>query len=100
MVISEIQTGGPYYATWAGLLGYLTFQSSEIAILGKEALTKSKQLQRNYLPTSIYSGGTEENLPLLKGKLLKNRTLIYVCRNKTCNLPVEDVNAALQELQA
>ena len=29
-------------------------------------------------------------------KLVKGKTIIYVCRNRTCKLPVQEVNKALE----
>jgi len=55
-------------------------------------------LQKKYLPTSIILGGVAENLPLLQNKLVKDATLIYICKGKTCQLPVKEVDAALKLL--
>jgi uncharacterized protein YyaL (SSP411 family) len=43
-------------------------------------------------------GGTDENLPLLENKLPADKTLIYVCTNKVCKLPVEETGRALQQI--
>ncbi len=94
----DIPEGGPFYANWARLLGLLTYQPYDVVIVGKNALARSRTIQKNYFPLNIYSGGTEENLPLLKYKLVNDKTLIYVCRNKTCKYPVEDVGLAIQQL--
>jgi len=55
-------------------------------------------IQQHYLPTSIFMGGEKENLPLLENKSVEGRTMIYVCRNKTCKVPEEDVGRALAQL--
>jgi uncharacterized protein YyaL (SSP411 family) len=71
----------------------------EVAIMGKDAVKKNLDLQKTHLPEGIFMGATEEeNLPLLKDKMPVNKTLIYVCTNKTCKLPVEEVNTALIQL--
>ena len=95
----KILKGGPYYANWAKLLGLTIFQLSEIAIMGDNANVKNLQMQRHYLPNSIFAGGNSENLPLLKDKLFEERTLIFVCTDKTCKMPVEDVSKALQQIK-
>lgn len=82
------------FANWTRLLGYKSFGTFEIAILGEEALQKNILLQQGYLPTAIFMGGKSESLPLLKDKLVAGSTLIYVCQNKTCKYPVSDVNEA------
>ena len=98
-VSQEISKNGPYYAHWASLMGLMTHQPYEIAVMGPDAIEKTRMLQRNYLPTAIFMGGEKENLPLLENKYVKGETIIYVCRNRTCKLPVSDVNKALGQLR-
>lgn len=98
-VMDEITKNGPYYANWASLMGVIAYQPYEVAVVGKDALAKSFSLQQNYLPTTIFMGGDEENLPLLQSKKVNDKTIIYVCRNKVCKLPVEDAAKALGQLK-
>ena len=91
-------TGGPYYANWLSLIGMITYQPYEVAIVGEDALMKSKQMLENYIPTALFMGGSEESLPLLENKVVKGRTIIYVCRNKVCKIPEEDVDKAMIQL--
>ena len=97
-VAPDLATGGPYYANWARLLGLLTYGPSEVAVMGPQAVAISQQLQRHYLPASLFLGGREENLPLLEGKQVPAGTLIYVCRNKSCLRPVSDIQQAMRQL--
>ena len=94
-VVPEIATAGPYYSNWGSLLGLITFKPYEVAVVGTGALEKSRKMQQHYLPTAMYMGGEKENLPLLENKLVGQRTMIYVCRNKTCKTPEEDVSRAI-----
>lgn len=98
-VKDKIARGGPYYAKWGMLLGLATYQPNEIAIMGENALEKSLEIQKNYLPTSIFLGGNIENLPLLEHKLVKDTTIIYVCKNKKCKLPAFNVEIALRQIE-
>ncbi|MBZ9631714.1 thioredoxin domain-containing protein [Salegentibacter sp. LM13S] len=77
-----------FYANWTKLIGTKAFGAYEIAIVGNRAQQKNLHIQKKYLPTSIFMGGKEENLPLLKSKYVDGETLIYVCQNKTCKYPV------------
>ncbi|MEI9942987.1 MAG: thioredoxin domain-containing protein [Chitinophagaceae bacterium] len=89
-----------YYSQWCYLAGLFAFGTYEVAIMGRDARQKNEEIQKNYLPKCVFLGGTdEENLPLLENKLAGSRTLIYVCTNKTCKLPVEDVAKALQQIK-
>jgi uncharacterized protein YyaL (SSP411 family) len=97
-VVHDNSSHNPYYAHYAMAMGLIAYPVNEIAITGEKAPEKNLILQRHYLPTSLFSGGNEENLPLLKDKLVPNATYIYVCRDKTCSLPVDDTETALNLL--
>jgi len=94
--IGEVITGSP---EWGYLTGLLSYPSYEVVIMGKEALQKNRRLQKNYLPSCMFMGGEEENLPLLENKLSVDNTLIYVCTDKVCKLPAKDVTKALQQIK-
>ena len=98
-VTKDMTTAGPYYANWASLMGLISNQPFEVAVMGKEALAKRKQMQAHYFPTALFMGGEKENLPLLENKYIEGRTIIYVCRNKTCKQPEEDVVKALKQIK-
>jgi len=86
-----------FYSNWVQLLLDHTVAPYEIAIVGKDALDRRSELSQNYLGNSILLGTeNEENLELLKEKLQEDRTMIYVCQNKTCKLPLEDSEGALK----
>lgn len=88
-----------YYPQWCYLGGLFSSGTYEVAIVGKEAIAKNRELQKHYLPRCIFMGGEKEDLPLLENKLAAGRTLIYVCTNKTCKLPVEEVAKSLQQIK-
>jgi uncharacterized protein YyaL (SSP411 family) len=89
-----------YHAQWCSLAGLFSQGSYEVVVMGKDAITKNKELQKKYLPDCIVMGETdEENLPLLENKLPENKTLIYVCTNKVCKRPVENVSEALEQIK-
>ena len=89
-----------FHAAWGALAGLTVNGTYEIAVMGKDAIVKNKSLQKEYLPDCIMMGETdEENLPLLENKLLENKTMIYVCTNKVCKKPVEDVQEALTQIK-
>ncbi|HKG05497.1 MAG TPA: thioredoxin domain-containing protein [Pedobacter sp.] len=94
-VHSQIKTYGSAYSNWAGQLLAEVFSMNEIAIAGTDINAVKKELNRIYIPNKIVLGGTNSNLPLLKDKQ-SIETKIYICRNKTCQLPVATVEEALQ----
>jgi uncharacterized protein len=96
---SNMETGAPFHAQWAALMGMVAYQPYEVAIVGDNAIEKTRQMMLSYNPTAIFMGGTEENLPLLKNKRVGNRTIIYVCRNRICKAPQEEVEKAMAQLR-
>ena len=95
-VLDEVVEHGPYYANWACLLGKFVFPQKEIVITGDKALEKSLQIQAGYFADCIFAGGFDESLPLLQNRWVKDKTLIYVCKDKSCELPVENIEEALK----
>ncbi|MEQ1796832.1 MAG: thioredoxin domain-containing protein [Lacibacter sp.] len=89
-----------YYAQWCLLSGLKAYGSYEVAVMGTNALTRNLDLQRNYLPTCLFMGETNnENLPLLKDKFQNGKTMIYICSNEVCKFPVEAVENALRQIK-
>lgn len=59
-----------------------------------------KEIDKNYLPNVLLSGGRQEGeLKLLENKLVEGKTTIYVCRDKSCKRPVTEVSKALEQLK-
>lgn len=98
-VKDRILEGGPYYANWAQLMGMIVHSPFEIAIMGENADKLNMELQKNYIPISLFMGGKKEDLPLLELKLVDNETYIYICRNRTCKLPVMESQKALSQIK-
>lgn len=96
-ISAAVKQSPTYHANWALLQGKIERGVFEIAIVGNEATKVAHQMQKQYLPNCLFVGGTEENLPLLKGRLTKETT-IYVCKDKVCNLPTTDVKNALSQV--
>jgi uncharacterized protein len=94
----DFTQSGPYFAKWASLMGLLVNEPFEVAVMGPDALEKSQLLMREHHPGMLIMGGDSENLPLLENKLVEGETIIYVCQNKVCKLPVESVELALKQL--
>ncbi len=102
MILPRIKADGQpsFYSNWCQLM--LSFERSpfEVAIVGNDHAEKRTALQRSYQPDALYLGGSSEGtLPLLQDKLSENQTFIYVCRNKVCKLPTQEVSCALELLK-
>lgn len=89
-----------YYANWARLYLEILNPPYEVVIVGKNYANLKDELLNHYLPNTLLLGGPEENeLPLLKNKYREGKTMIYVCQNKVCKLPVETVEEALVQIK-
>lgn len=100
-IYSDAAKNPYYYSNWAQAILLQMLPDTEIAITGKNWKEMLKELQKFNLPGVLYSGGeTEGSLPLIENKVVKGKTLIFVCKNKTCKLPVENVRDALKEMQS
>ena len=99
-VVTKVNLFPVYHAQWCSLAGLFSHGTYEVAVMGKDAIVKNKELQKKYLPDCVIMGETDkEDLPLLENKLPENKTLIYVCTNKVCKKPVENVAEALTQIK-
>jgi uncharacterized protein YyaL (SSP411 family) len=88
------------YSNWGQLEILISKPLYEVAIVGADWQNKKRIMDKYYLPDVIFYGGTEEgSLELLKHKVVPGKTIIYVCRNKTCNNPVTDPRDALKQIE-
>jgi len=98
-VNENVKSHSTFYANWALLQTWIVSEPYEIAIVGKDHEKIRKQLDRQFLPNVFFLGGNDEGtLPLLKHKLVEGQTTIYVCRYKTCKLPVTTAEDALKQM--
>lgn len=89
-----------FYANWALLWLDQVRPPYEVAIVGPDYAAKRREMMKNYLPHALFLGGPDEgSLELLQNKLQNDRTMIYVCRNKVCKLPVTNAEKALELME-
>lgn len=88
-----------YYANWAMLMDCFIDEPHQIAICGENALALNSEMQAHFIPNTMFIGSQQgSKLPLLVDKQKQGKTLIYVCHNKTCQLPVETSGEAFKQL--
>ena len=92
---------GSGYSNWGLLLLQQALPFYEVAIVGADAEKKRKELNLYFIPNKIVAGSNPAHagantLPLLQDRYVDGRTLIYVCENKVCKLPLEKVEEALK----
>jgi len=93
----HIKSYGSAYSNWAILLLNNVFGLYEIAITGINSEEKRREMEKYYIPNKILLGGTSGTLPLLQHKF-DAETKIYVCRNKTCLIPVKEALDAFKQI--
>ena len=98
-VLPRIAKYGSVYSNWCIQLLQEVEGIYEIAISGEEPGAKRRDFSRLYLPNKIMLGGAASTLPLLAGKQSAD-VRIYVCHQKTCQLPVSTLEAALPYLHS
>jgi len=98
-VKNDIQKYASGYSNWLQLQSDLTTDYYEIAVVGKDAKEKIKELNQQYIPNKLIAGSKKESKqPLLLDRFSKGSTLIYICIEGTCKLPVSDAKQALKQL--
>jgi uncharacterized protein len=88
------------FANWGNLMLKLTEPHYEIVVIGENAPEKFLVMQNSFHPNVIWAySERNSNLPLFKGRFVSGKTLIYVCREGACQLPVESAAEALKMLE-
>ncbi len=84
------------YGNWGLLLVDYLAKPVEIAIVGENYNVVLNELSGHYLPGALFIGGSDDTgLESLKGKFVPGKTLIYLCRGKSCLAPVERIQEVL-----
>ena len=87
------------YSKWNSLLLNNAYPYYEIAVVGKEAGSKLRELSKHHIPNVLLVGSTSKsNLALFEGRYVAEDTYIYVCQDNVCKLPVSTVEEAIKQL--
>lgn len=73
----------------------------EVVITGPKAHSFRRTIAAAYQPFSLMMGTeSESQLPLVRDRVNREKTIIHVCVDKTCRLPVTTAEEALQQLSS
>ena len=87
------------YSNWLDLALTISEQNKELAICGPKAKDHNTFINSLYIPNVIVAGSEKtSSLPFLNDRFVENKTLFYVCQNKTCQLPTEDFQEVINQL--
>jgi uncharacterized protein len=99
-VVDSMAAYGPYYSNWGILLTNEVFPFHEVVIAGKDAKEKLHELNQNFIPNKIIAAAESASpLLLLQDRFVNGSTMIYICENNVCKLPVERVSDALKQIR-
>ena len=97
-----VKTEPEYLAYWGSVLLEASTPGAEVVVAGRKGLSYPDELLRKSLgPVLLIASDakSQELIPLAKGKnSLDGKTTYYVCFGKTCQLPVTDLNSALEQI--
>jgi len=87
------------YSNWMDLALNYSEQNKELAICGDLALEYCHKINSLYFPNVILAGTLKKSkLPFLKDRFVADKTLFYLCQNKTCSAPNIDFQEIIVNL--
>ncbi|MFP4095220.1 MAG: thioredoxin domain-containing protein [Cyclobacteriaceae bacterium] len=97
-----LETDPAYLSNWGSLYCEAGKPTAEVAIIGEKAREMSKPFLSLFYPNKLVLGTEKSSeLPLLsERKALDEETTIYVCFDKSCQLPVKTVEEAMKQLMS
>jgi uncharacterized protein YyaL (SSP411 family) len=98
-IMPHLAKYGSAYSNWSMLLLDEVFGTNEVAIVGDDAENFRLEMEKNYVPNKIILGGKKGSLPLLRDKF-SNQTQVFICKDKTCGLPANNIPDALKQIKA
>lgn len=92
----QLKTGQVYYANWDLLLIRHVQSHKEVVIMGNESVEFTREFQKHWKFNVVFIGSEKESyLEAMKNRFVEGKTMIYVCENKACKLPVKSIDEAL-----
>jgi uncharacterized protein YyaL (SSP411 family) len=90
-----------YMSYWAIVNAEISAGLDEVVLVGEGIHTVRNKLHQSYLPMQVVMGTTKSShLPLIEGKpAIDGRDTIYVCYNRSCQLPVHTLEDAIAQLR-
>ena len=100
--LSDLITKYPTsFGNWASIFIDIVAGINEIAICGTDYEILRDELNSYFIPNKVIqcAGNFIENkYPLLAQKSISTQPLVYLCRNYTCKVPVDNVQSVINEI--
>jgi uncharacterized protein YyaL (SSP411 family) len=100
--VNRLVTGYPgSFGIWATLYLALAYNIPEVVMTGKGLEGLRKDFLREMIPYRVFQSATQENthFPLLSGKPAGDFPLIFLCKNYSCQLPVNEIDTFIRLLE-
>jgi len=99
-VIEHTQAYPSSYSNWLLMALDLSSDYYEIVINGTDAISKLQEINQFYIPNKLLTGSiTQSQMPLLENRYDSKKTSIFVCVNKSCLLPTDDILEAINPIK-
>ncbi|WP_373073846.1 thioredoxin domain-containing protein [Zeaxanthinibacter enoshimensis] len=95
----QFENYAPSHANWMQLLLFFSEPYFEIAVVGDDYEQRARELRKEFIPNCSLAGTRDKSeIPLLRERHTPGKTLIYICRNNSCQLPVTSAAEALDQI--
>jgi hypothetical protein len=101
-VLHRAVTGYPgSFGVWATLYQAITYIIPEVVLTGKRPENVRKELLEQMIPYRVFQSAQQENthFPLLLNRPVEDFPLIFLCKNYSCQLPVNEVSTLIRLLE-
>jgi uncharacterized protein YyaL (SSP411 family) len=89
-----------FHSHWLKAAISIAYPFYEFGIVGDDYETEMKKISKIFLPNIILFGGKDEGpFEIMKDRCVPGKTLIYVCENRVCQLPLEKLDEALKQIR-
>jgi uncharacterized protein len=95
----NIRRSTQWFSRWAQVMLFFSKPFYEVVVSGADAVKLRQESEKHYLPNTLFAGSiSTSDLPLLSNRFVKGETLLYVCRDKVCRLPVKTFTEVLKQI--
>jgi uncharacterized protein YyaL (SSP411 family) len=94
------------FGTMLGAYEFYAGDSVEIVIVGDDSRELVDAVHTNYVPSKVLiaserpTADDARRIPLLEGRTDIHQATAFVCRRGICNLPVEDAQSMLKQIDS
>jgi uncharacterized protein len=88
-----------FHSYWLTAAVNLAFPFYEVGIVGNNFESERNEIGKMFLPNIILFGGKDKtSVDIMKDRYVPGKTLIYICENRVCQLPLENLKKAVKQI--